>query len=125
MDSPRTSLSCATQPASSTGRQAKDAPAHRRAQNWPSPVWKLTRYTGTVAAFVVVRLTARKNSFQAKMKQIRAVAANPGVITGTITERSGRRDDGPSTRAASRISTGISSRNDLSIHTAIGKFIAV
>src|ERR1035441_2723954 len=41
-----------------------------------------------VAALIVVRLTARKNSFQAKMKQMRAAAARPGLMIGRITERS-------------------------------------
>src|SRR5439155_8682295 len=36
---PRTSLSCAAQPAMRTGRHASVAAAHRLAQNWPSPVW--------------------------------------------------------------------------------------
>src|SRR4051812_21135534 len=80
---------------------------------------------GTVAALTVVRLTARKNSFHEKITQINAVAAMPGLITGMTTERNWRRKDALSTREASMISTGTSSRNDRSIHTAIGRFSEV
>ena len=50
---------------------------------------KPTRKIGAVLAFVSVRLTARKNSFQVKMKQISAVAARPGDTIG----RSGRAEN--------------------------------
>ena len=62
---------------------------------------KPTRNTGTVAAWVAVRLTAKKNSFQAKMQQISAVAARPGATTGKITSRTVRRSGAPSISAAS------------------------
>ena len=42
-----------------------------------------------------------------------------------ITERSCRNSPAPSTRDASMTSAGTSSRNERSIHTAIGRFIAV
>ena len=63
-------------------------------------------------------------SFQAKMKQISAVAAIPGAEIGTITFRMIVGSRAPSIAAASRIATGTSARNECIIHTAIGRFIA-
>ena len=55
------------------------AAADSTAQYCPSPAMKPTRYTGMVWAFTAVRLTAKKNSFQAKMTQMAsAVAADTG-----------------------------------------------
>ena len=83
MDRPRTSLSWAAKPAMSTGRETSVAAAHSLARNRPSAEMKPTRKIGAVAALVAVRLTAKKNSFQAKMKQISAVAARPGATIGS------------------------------------------
>src|ERR687897_1704352 len=124
-DNPRTSHFWATQPAMITGNAAIVDAADNRAQNKPSLVMKPTRNTGTVAAWVAVRVTAKKNSFQANMKQIRAVAARPGAIIGTITLRSSSDRLAPSSRAASSTSLGTSSRNERIIHTAMGRFITV
>src|SRR6266542_1239694 len=124
-ESPRTSHFWAIQPAMMTGRTAMVEAAESRAQNRPSLVMKPTRNTGTVAALVAVRLTAKKNSFHAKMKQISAVAASPGAIIGRMTRRISVKSLAPSTRAASSTSLGNSIRNDLIIHTAMGRFIAV
>src|SRR5918994_185366 len=124
-DSPRPSHFWATQPAMITGRTARVHAADSRAQNRPSLVMKPTRNTGTVAAWVAVRLTAKKNSFQAKMKQINAVAASPGAIIGRMMARISVNSPAPSIRDASRTSRGNSSRNERIIHTAIGRFIAV
>src|SRR5215211_872718 len=109
-DSPRTSHFWATQPAMITGRTAMVEAADRRAQNRPSLVMKPTRNTGTVAAWVAVRLTAKKNSFHAKMKQIKAVAASPGAIIGRMIRRISVNSLAPSTRAASSTSLGSSMR---------------
>src|SRR4029453_9856136 len=122
---PRTSCFCAIPPASSTGRQAIVAAAESRAQKSPSLVMKPTRNTGTVAARDEVRLTAKKNSFQAKITQMSAVAAIPGATSGSTTRTSSWRTFAPSMRAASMIAGGTSRKNERSIHTAIGMFIAV
>ena len=58
----------------------------------------------------------------AKMKQMSAVAASPGLMIGMIIERSWRGTPAPSTCAASMISAGTSSRNERSIQTAMGRF---
>src|SRR3984957_15385158 len=100
MDSPRTSFPCADQPAISTGRQAIVAAADRGARNGPSGWTKPTRKIGTVAALIVVRLTARKNSFQENIKQMSAAAARPGLMIGMMTDRNWRNTPAPSTRAA-------------------------
>src|SRR5712671_1329337 len=84
-DKPRTSWRCATHPARMTGRVATVAAAASWAKYRPSEEMKPTRNTGTVAAWVAVRFTAKKNSFQEKMQQISAVAAKPGATTGKIT----------------------------------------
>ena len=81
----RTSLFWAIQPARTTGSAAIVAAAESRAQYRPSEVMKPTRNTGTVPALAAVRFTAKKNSFQAKMTQISAVAAMPGETIGRIT----------------------------------------
>jgi hypothetical protein len=82
-----------------------------------------TRKIGEVPAFVAVRLTARKNSFQAKMKQISAVAARPGETIGRMIFRMLVSSEAPSTSPASSTSRGTSSRNDRIIQTASGRFI--
>src|SRR5438046_8874875 len=83
-DRPRTSCRWAIHPARMTGSVATVAAAHSWAKYRPSDEMKPTRNTGTVAAWVAVRFTAKKNSFQAKMEQIRAVAAWSGDNTGMI-----------------------------------------
>ena len=69
-------------------------------------------------------MTAKKNSFQAKMMQISALAAIPGMMIGMITRVISRYKLAPSMRAASSTSPGTSSMNERSIHTAMGRFIA-
>src|SRR4029078_7507034 len=81
-ESPRTSLFWANHPHRITGSAAIVAAADSTAQYWPSPVMNATRYTGMVFAFTAVRFTAKKNSFQAKITQISAVAAMPGETRG-------------------------------------------
>src|SRR5438045_8764651 len=105
-DRPRTSWRCAIHPARMTGRVATVAAAHSWAKYRPSDEMKPTRNTGTVAAWVEVRFTAKKNSFQAKMQQISAVAARPGATTGRITSVTVRRSGDPSISAAYRRSHG-------------------
>src|SRR5919107_113446 len=124
-DRPWTSLSWAAKPATRTGRETTNAAAHSWARNRPWLVTKLVRNTGAVSATVAVRTRANSSSFQLKMKQIRAVAAMPGMTTGAITERSVRVRLAPSIEAASSISTGTSDRKERIIHTAIGRFIEV
>src|SRR3954454_6912939 len=104
---------------------ASVAAADSRAQNAPSLVMKLTRYTGTVCARTAVRVTASRNSFQANITQINAGAAIPGAIIGNSTWVASCRSVAPSTRDASSTSVGTSLMNERSIHTAIGRFIAV
>src|ERR1700753_223376 len=101
------------------------AAAARWAEYNPSEELNPTRYTGTVAAWVAVSLTAKKNSFQEKMAQISAVAASPGATTGRITSMTVRRSGAPSISAASSSSPAPSRKTDRIIHTAIGRFIAV
>src|SRR6478735_2630838 len=78
-----------------------------------------------VWAFTAVRFTAKKNSFQAKITQISAVAAMPGDTSGRITSRTDRHRLAPSRLAASSSSPGTSRKNERIIHTAIGRFIDV
>ena len=117
---------CAIQPAMSTGSDGDRGRRGEPARNRPSLVMKPTRNTGDGARpCVAVRLTAKKNSFQAKMKQISAVAASPGATIGRMIRRISVSSPAPSTRAASRTSSGTSRRNERIIQTAIGRFIDV
>ena len=77
-------MSCAANPAMSTGSDTSVAAAHSRARNRPSFVMNPTRKTGAVLARVAVRFTANMNSFQLKMKQISAVAAMPGIAATAL-----------------------------------------
>src|SRR6201992_4082278 len=124
-DRPRTSWRWAIQPARTTGRVATAVAGGSWEKYSPSEEMKPTRNTGTVAAWVAVMLTAKKNSFQEKIEQISAVAASPGATMGKITSTTVRRSGAPSISAASSSSPGTSRKNERIIHTAIGRFIAV
>src|SRR3712207_2477043 len=108
-----------------TGSDTRVAAAHSFARKRPWLEMNPTRKIGAVAETVAVRLTANMNSFQLKMKQMRLVAAIPGIAIGATIEASTRTIPAPSTCAASRISLGTSARNDRIIQTAIGRFIEV
>ena len=56
---------------------------------------------------------------------MKAVATRPGEIIGSTIWIISRKRLAPSTRAASRMSRGTSSKKERSIQTAIGRFIAV
>src|SRR5215212_4117827 len=121
---PWTSLSWAAKPAISTGSETAVAAAQTLAKKSPWEVTKLVRNTGAVWAITLVKVLASSSSFQAKMKQISAVAAIPGEMIGTMMLRRVRIRPAPSTAAASNSSTGISARNDRIIQTAMGRFMA-
>ena len=108
-----------------TGTEATVAAADRCAMYRPSCGTELIRNIGMVAAFVVVRLMARKNSFQAKMMQMSAVETRPGETRGKITSVISRMRPAPSSCAASSSSPGTSSMNERIIQIASGRFIAV
>src|SRR6201992_367373 len=123
-ESPRTSWRWAIHPASTTGSVATVAAAASWAKYRPSDEMKPTRNTGTVAAWVAVMLTAKKNSFQETTPQITPVAASPGATIGRITSTTVRRSGAPSISAASSSSPGTSRKNERIIHTAIGRVLA-
>ena len=90
------------------------------AQKRPSDVSKPIMNMGTVAARVAVRLSAKKNSFQAKMAQMNTVATRPGVIIGRATPNSSWRELAPSTRQASRTPSSTSRlQREYSLWTAV------
>src|SRR5437868_14894908 len=95
------------------------------AQNRPAEVTKPIMNIGTVAALVAVRLTAKKNSFQAKIAPMNTVAVSPGATMGRMIWVISVHTSAPSTRAAWTTSGGISSKNERSIQIAIGRFMAV
>ena len=86
----------------STGSETTVVAGHNCARNSPCEVTKPVRYTGAVCATTPVSTFANGSSFQAKMKQIRAVAAMPGEMIGMMIRRAGQhsrrlqrgRDDG-------------------------------
>src|SRR5580700_10545583 len=108
-----------------TGTEASVAAADRCAMYSPSWGTELIRNIGRVAALVVVRLSARNSSFQAKITQISAVDTSPGEMTGRITSVISRIRPAPSSSAASSISPGTSSMNERISQMASGRFIAV
>src|SRR5690606_37115497 len=124
MDRPWTSLSWAAIPATSTGTEMMSEAAHTCDRNRPWEVTKLVRNTGAVDAAVEVSTVAKRSSFHEKMKQISAVAASPGAVSGSRICMNTRGSRAPSSSAASRTSTGTSARKERIIHTAIGMFIA-
>ena len=101
------------------------AAAQTFARKRPWPETKPVRKTGAVPATTPVRTRARSSSFQLKMKQIKAVAAMPGIATGAMTLRRMSRRLAPSIWAASSISSGTSARKDRIIQTAMGRFMDV
>lgn len=79
------------------------------------------RATGRVASSGVLTSTsAKKNSFQAEMKENSAVATMPGASSGKTTRRSTWSRVAPSTLAASSSSRGMLRTNPWSIHSANG-----
>jgi hypothetical protein len=82
IERPRTSCRCAIQPRSTIGNTAMVHDAANLAQNNPSDVTKRTMNMGTVDSFGA-RLYARKNSFQAKMIEMKIVATRPGATIGS------------------------------------------
>ena len=78
-----------------------------------------------MAALAAVKFKAKKNSFQAKITQISAVAASPGVTMGIKMVRRVLISPAPSMDAASRTSAGISWKKERIIQTAMGRFMAV
>ena len=70
--------------------------------------------TGKVTAVRRVKILAKRNSFQARMKQKTAVATSPGLIRGTIIRHITAKLVHPSNLALSSISLGISSIKDFS-----------
>jgi hypothetical protein len=67
--------------------------------------------TVAVFALVEVKTRANRNSFQLNMMQNRAVTIRPGILKGKTIFRNVPHLEHPSTRAASSISAGISSKN--------------
>ena len=99
---------------------AADSCARKR----PSEVMKLTRYTEAVLARMLVIFKAKRNSFQEKMKQIKAVAEMPGIVRGNTILRKIVGNEAPSISAAAMMSLGRSARKECIIQIATGKFIA-
>src|SRR5215208_1599634 len=81
IERPRTSCRCAIQPSTTIGNTAMVQDAASFAQNNPSAVTKRTMNIGTVDSFGA-RLNARKNSFQAKIIEMKIVATSPGATIG-------------------------------------------
>lgn len=66
-----------------TGRAAMVAAADRVERNWPRPSTKLPKNGGAVRASALVKIVAKKYSFHAKIKEIKAAAAIPGKTSGS------------------------------------------
>src|SRR3990170_8686265 len=88
----------------------------------PIEVTKVDETTGTVLSDVVVRVSAKRNSVQLKMKQRTAVAAMPPLAIGSTIRRKIMKRLAPSTIALSSISEGMSSKKLFIRRTASGRF---
>src|SRR4030042_6826830 len=75
---------------------------------------------GRVVAARGVKIMARRNSFQEKMKQKTPVATSPGLIIGRTTLHSTRQGEQPSIRALSSTEMGTSSMRDFIIQMPKG-----
>src|SRR5436190_3248543 len=85
--------------------------------------WAAT-WSGIVWAFALVRTSAIRNSFQAKMRTIRKVATRPGTEIGKTIDRTIRKTDAPSTAADSSNSRGSEAKYSRISQTTIGRFAA-
>src|SRR5689334_17593158 len=94
--------------------------AESLAQNNPSGLENDAVNTVRVAAFTVVKFKLQKASFQQRMIDRRAVARMPGAEIGRTIRRTSSNRVAPSIRPASRITDGISWKNENNIHTTIG-----
>ena len=59
--------------------------AEIRCQSTPSSAWNIDKPTGIVTALFVVMMTAKRNSFHARMKQKIAAVMTPGSYMGRTT----------------------------------------
>ena len=126
IERPRTSWRCEIQPSMTTGAIAIVLAAESFAQKSPSEVMNFCMKSGTVDAFsVATRLTAKKNSFQAKIIERNAVAASPGPTIGSRICDHLAEDPGAVDAGGIETSRGTSSKNERSIQIAIGRFIAM
>src|SRR2546428_196757 len=110
--SPLTMCRCATSPSTITGNMASTAPAASFAQSVCSTEMKLNIATVTVRTRLPPRTTANRNSFQALRNTKIVVTAMPPRTCGRITYNSARTRPERSSRAASSISRGTSSKYD-------------
>ena len=101
------------------------APAHILPQYISLSVIKLVKAKGAVLATILVKISANKNSFQAKIKQSIAVAAMPGLANGKIIFQSACIREHPSIIADSSNSSGISIKKARIIHIARGRLKVV
>ncbi len=77
-----------------------------------TPLWatKEARRMGKVSLLALVKIRAKRYSFQLNIRQNRKVAIIPGRAIGKRTNRNACIREQPSARAASSISLGISSK---------------
>src|SRR6266545_4028352 len=118
--SPLTMCRCATRPSTITGNIASTAPAASFAQSVCSTEMKLNIATVTVRTRLPPSTTANRNSFQALRNTKIVVTAMPPRTCGRITYHNARRRPARSSRAASSISRGMSSKYDTISQTANG-----
>src|SRR5258708_15744997 len=86
---------------------------------------KVATIMGNVGELVYVRVTAKKKSFQAKMMESNAAAANPGAAIGTTILSIVCNVEAPSNQAPSSTSFGRSRKYERDIQMISGRFIAV
>lgn len=80
--------------------------------------------TGTVFVFAPVKISANKNSFQARIKLSTAADIIPGAAIGKIIRKKAPIGVAPSIKAASSNDRGMLAKKPISIQTKNGKLKA-
>src|SRR5579859_3937495 len=101
------------------------ARAETFARKRPSLLVKAATIMGKVGELVVVSVTAKKKSFQAKMMASSAAAAKPGAAIGTTILTRVCNIEQPSSQALSITSFGRSRKYERAIQMISGRFIDV
>src|SRR5437870_10421933 len=123
---PRRKYFCAARNRPTTGIVVNVPSAMISPQRISNDVMNSAMPTGIVLLMPdVARMLANKNSFHDSANTKMPTEKIPGNVSGTMTTQNVRRNDAPSTQAASSISRGMPRKNERSIHTARGKVSTV
>ena len=91
----------------------------------PRVVFCAETSTGMVCALALVRKSASRYSFQARMRTSRNVATRPERVSGSAMVKNTRNFEAPSISALSSRSFGMAAKKSRVSHTTMGKLTAV